>query len=123
MIAPAEAITIVDVRTEEDILEVLNDIDQLLAQNTLLLTSLNLCEKLDSSCRCVLLNAIIFWSRYLPSRSAGLMPGLRLAGMPLLTAAIIICPCIHMLYACWTLTKAFTASRIGYYTPFSDLCR
>lgn len=54
MIAPAEAITIVDVRTEEDILEVLNDLDQLLAQNTLLLTSLILCEKLDSSCRCVI---------------------------------------------------------------------
>lgn len=32
MIAPAETTTIVDVRTEEDILEVLNDTNRLIAQ-------------------------------------------------------------------------------------------
>ena len=32
MIAPAETTTIVDVRTEEDILEVLNDTNQLISQ-------------------------------------------------------------------------------------------
>lgn len=56
MIAPAEAITIVDVRTEEDILEALNDPNQLIVQKTLLsiTISLILCAKLDSRCRCVL---------------------------------------------------------------------
>lgn len=48
MIAPAEAITIVDVRTEEDILEVSNDPNQLMTHKTLLPTSVILCEKLSN---------------------------------------------------------------------------
>lgn len=79
MIAPAEAITIVLVRTEEDILEVLNDANRLIAQTPLL--------SVDKECRRLYVRATNFLCkiRLTASRSAGLMPRQRLEGTPLLT--------------------------------------